>query len=432
MTSPVNELHREAVMADGPNAAALAYPRYDAGEPDAVITPAIEMNNNEAFPSAPNSIRRFSIVKSQIATIAGEPTVPGALARDKRRLENIMRQWHWNGVLLVSALLIGGSHAYAQSPGAVQLRIDIEKTVNYYEDITDYSKFAVDPGPKAVAPSSNFSAGVSLADIVAVNGEPVKGTAFGQQVTIVSRPNAAPGQAIADVFSGGPIEWILEIQSATDAVLDEMGRPFSIGTIVVRGLAGDARPAGVPIVGGGNFAVIGGTGAFVGARGQAVFNPPTAPARAASYGEDPANRRNLAGGTFRFWVNLIPMTRPEILVTRAGPAVLHSSNNSFVNDAAPAQAGELLTLYATGCGPTRPAIDPGQQFQSSPLSTVQSPLRLTVNGDPAEVIYAGGYPGTEDTYQINFRMPPNVAPGSAALQLTSAWIPGKEVPIIVR
>jgi hypothetical protein len=91
------------------------------------------------------------------------------------------------------------------------------------------------------------------------------------------------------VFSGGPTEWILEVQSATDTAFDEMGRPFSIGTIVVRGLAGDARPAGIPIVGGGNFTVIGGTGAFVGARGQAVFNPPTAPSRAASYGEDPAN-----------------------------------------------------------------------------------------------------------------------------------------------
>ena len=343
-----------------------------------------------------------------------------------------LKEWSWNGILLVSALCLCGSQVCAQAPGAVQLRIDIEKTVNYYEDITDYSKFAVDSGPKGAAPSLNFSGGVSLADIVAVNGEPVKGTAFGQQVTVVSRPNAAAGQAIADVFSGGPVEWILEIQSATDTTLDEMGRPFSIGTIVVRGLAGDARPAGVPIVGGGNFTVIGGTGAFVGARGQAVFTPPTAPSRSASYGEDPANRRKLAGGTFRFWVNLIPMTRPEILVTPNGPAVVHSSNNSMVSAAAPAQAGELLTLYATGCGPTRPALDPGQQFQSSPLSIVQVPLRLTVNGAPAEVLYAGGYPGSDDTYQINFRMPPNVTPGSATLQLISAWIPGKEASITVR
>jgi hypothetical protein len=352
--------------------------------------------------------------------------------REARLVVDGSKQRQWIGILLLSAFCLSGSRARAQVPGAVQLRIDIEKTVNYYGDTADYSKFAVDPGPKGVAPSSNFSGGVSLADIVAVNGERVKGTAFGQQVTVVSRPNAAPGQAIADVFSGGPVEWILEIQSATDTALDEMGRPFSIGTIVVRGLSGDARPAGVPIVGGGNFTVIGGTGAFVGARGQAVFSPPTAPSRAASYGEDPSNRRNLAGGTFSFWVNLIPMTRPEILVTPNGPAVVHSSNNSMVNAAAPAQAGELLTLYATGCGPTKPALDPGQQFQSSPMSRVQSPLRLTVNGVSAEVLYAGGYPGTDDTYQINFRMPPNVTPGSTTLQLISAWIPGKEVPITVR
>ena len=131
-------------------------------------------------------------------------------------------------------------------------------------------------------------------------------------------------------------------------------------------------------------------------------------------------------------MNLIPMTRPEILITPNGSAVVHSSNNSLVNATAPARAGEVLTLYATGCGPTRPALDPGQQFQSSPLSIVQSPLRLTVNGVSAEILYAGGYPGTDDTYQINFRMPPNVEPGSATLQLTSAWIPGRQALISVR
>src|SRR5690348_13538300 len=127
MRSPVNDLHRE-VVTDGRNAAALAYTRYDARELNAVITAAIEINHNEAFLAAPNSIPRFSIVKSQIATIAGEPTLPGSPARDKRTSENIIKQWHWKGILLVSAIFLGGSQACAQSPGAVQLRIDIEKT----------------------------------------------------------------------------------------------------------------------------------------------------------------------------------------------------------------------------------------------------------------------------------------------------------------
>ena len=132
---------------------------------------------------------------------------------------------------LVSIFCLTAQEVAAQS-GAVQLRIDIEKTVNYYQDVTDYSRLAVDAAPRPVASSRNFSTGVSIADIVAVNGEPVRGTAFGQGATLITRPNPMPGQALADVFAGGLIEWIFDIQSATDRTVDEMGRPNSIGTIL--------------------------------------------------------------------------------------------------------------------------------------------------------------------------------------------------------
>src|SRR5215831_8130350 len=122
MRSPVNELHKEAVMVDRPNAFALGCTRYDAEQLEAVIAPSIQLNHNEAFPSAPNSIPRWSIVKRQIGIIAGQPTPPGAPARDKRTSENSMKQRHWKGILLLSALCLGGSQACAQAPGAAQLR----------------------------------------------------------------------------------------------------------------------------------------------------------------------------------------------------------------------------------------------------------------------------------------------------------------------
>jgi len=112
--------------------------------------------------------------------------------------------------------------------------------------------------------------------------------------------------------------------------------------------------------------------------------------------------------------------------------VVRHSDNSLITAATPAQADELLTLYATGLGPTKPALSPGELFTTSPLSVLSSPLRVMVNGVPAEVLYAGGYPGTEDTYQVNFRMPSGITSGSATLQLITAWIPGKEVSIAVR
>src|SRR5574337_1612411 len=41
----------------------------------------------------------------------------------------------------------------------------------------------------------------------------------------------------------------------------------------------------------------------------------------------------------------------------------------------PAAAGEVLSLFARGLGPVKPGVDPGQPFPSSPLATVNSPVR---------------------------------------------------------
>jgi uncharacterized protein (TIGR03437 family) len=77
-------------------------------------------------------------------------------------------------------------------------------------------------------------------------------------------------------------------------------------------------------------------------------------------------------------------------------------------------------------------LNPGELFKPSPPNVVTAPVRVFVSGAAAEVLYAGGYPGTDDAYQVNFRMPSGLTSGSATLQLVSAWIPGKEVRIAVR
>ena len=87
---------------------------------------------------------------------------------------------------------------------------------------------------------------------------------------------------------------------------------------------------------------------------------------------------------------------------------------------------------ATGLGPTRPTVEPGAPFPVSPLATVNSPVEVTVNGKPAEVLAAVGYPGSIDAYQVNFRVPGDTAGGTATIQLNVAWIPGVEVRIAVQ
>jgi len=59
------------------------------------------------------------------------------------------------------------------------------------------------------------------------------------------------------------------------------------------------------------------------------------------------------------------MSRPDIGITTNGPAVTHASDFSLVSASKPAAAGETLSLFATGLGPTRSTLDPGQPFPSS-------------------------------------------------------------------
>jgi uncharacterized protein (TIGR03437 family) len=148
--------------------------------------------------------------------------------------------------------------------------------------------------------------------------------------------------------------------------------------------------------------------------------------------EDPANRRLNGGGHVVFVLYVIPFSRPEIAVTGSGPAVTHSTDFSLVSATRPAAAGEILSLFATGLGPTRLGLDPGQPFPSNPPAVVNSPLAVTVNGNPAEVLGAVGLPGAVDGYQVNFRVPPDVVKGPATIQVSAAWIGGAPVSIPVQ
>jgi hypothetical protein len=325
--------------------------------------------------------------------------------------------------------LIGCSEAILgqQGPPAL-LTIEFENNVLYNQDTSDVSKFATDPGKTTAAPSKNFVSVVSIADIVSVNGRPAKGVFFRERRIISLTPSPNPGQAIADLTRNAA-----EFYTAFE-ILQGDGRP--IGSIFISGFGGGTPPPpGAPSAQTqSNFAIVGGTGAFLGAKGEGgeAPLPGSSAGRQASISEDPSNRRVNGGGRSRWVLQLIPMVRPQIAITTAGPAVTHSSDFSLVTSSKPAAAAEILSVFVTGLGPTKPGIDPGQPFPASPLVAVNSPVDVTVNGKAAEVTAAVGYPGTVDGYQVNFRVPDGTAVGQASIQVTAAWIPSAPVSVMVQ
>ena len=335
----------------------------------------------------------------------------------------------WKSALAATLCAAAFSHSgLAQVRPPTILRIDTANDVLYLEDVADFSKFATDPNVTTPAPPKNFFRNAVIGDIRAVNGQPVMGTHTGTgpgggNVRIAP----TPGLAIADTVRNG-------VQVISFEILKSDGTP--IGTILASGFTGGISPPGAPSnVTGNNFVVTGGTGAFLGVRGQAgtADNPPgVAPFRGASITEDPANRRRNGGGSQQWVIHLIPMESPEIVMSSGGPAISHSSDFSLVTTSKPAAAGEILSLFARGLGPVNPGVNPGTPFPSSPLATVNSPVEVTVNGKAAEVQSAVGYPGAVDGYQVNFRVPPDTAKGSASIQVSAAWILGAPVTIPVQ
>src|SRR5215475_1532021 len=155
------------------------------------------------------------------------------------------------------------------------LQIDVENIVRYIEDVPA-NLFATNPNVTTSAEPKNFGSQVVIGDIVAVNGEPAKGTLVNHARTINLRPAPTPGQAIADTNRN-------EIQYLAFEILNADGTP--IGTIMIVGFAGGSPPPGAPSEATqSNNAIVGGTGAFLGARGYfgQVRSSQTVPARRAS------------------------------------------------------------------------------------------------------------------------------------------------------
>ena len=224
---------------------------------------------------------------------------------------------------------------------------------------------------------------VFVGDIVAVNGKPAKCLWTARSTVFSFEPNAVPGHSIADLTRGNVIDMHWEI-------LQNDGTP--IGTLAASGLTRGSPPPGAPVAQtGDNLTIVGGTGAFLGVRGQAGVIDLGSP-RQASAVEDPASRRTIGGAKRSYVLHLLPLSTPEILMLPSGPAVVHASDGSLVTAAKPAQAGEILSLYASGVGPTLPGVDPGQPFTTDPLQRVSSPVDITVGGTAAIFFMPAGTP----------------------------------------
>jgi len=329
---------------------------------------------------------------------------------------------------LCASLALCAAFAGGQAPRGSILNIDLTNLTMYFRGYCTGTDQGQNPSKLTRPYVMPFTTGLGIADIVAVNGQPVKGTAIEIIRAGPITSTFTPGMIIADVVaSPGGTSWNLTFLNP-DGTL--------IGTLLMDGNSSSSPPPGAPkAIVGGTFTIVGGSGAYFGARGY--FQPTqdtVSPERQTTDCEDPAYRHINAdaGGNKRHPVlYLVPLVQPQIVSSGGAPAVYHSDFTP-VTAAKPAMAGETLISMATGMGPTQPGVDPGQPFPSNLLSQINSPVGVTVSQQSAEVINAIGWPGLVDAYRVDFRIPSGTAAGPVAIQFSSAWITGPAVSIPVQ
>jgi len=99
--------------------------------------------------------------------------------------------------------------------------------------------------------------------------------------------------------------------------------------------------------------------------------------------------------------------------------LFHSSDMTLVTPDYPADRDEILILYATGLGPTRPTIPAGQLTPDVPTAATTQPISVSIGGHPYEVILSQLAPGYVGVYQIVIYVPGD-------------RVQGNDLPVVVR
>jgi uncharacterized protein (TIGR03437 family) len=95
----------------------------------------------------------------------------------------------------------------------------------------------------------------------------------------------------------------------------------------------------------------------------------------------------------------------------------------------PAQPGEVLTLFATGLGPTSPAVPAGTPTPSSPPVITTTTPTVTAGGQRVPVVVSELAPGAIGLYQVTFALPGGCLSGNQPLLLTIGGMASKAVTL---
>jgi uncharacterized protein (TIGR03437 family) len=98
--------------------------------------------------------------------------------------------------------------------------------------------------------------------------------------------------------------------------------------------------------------------------------------------------------------------------TGGGQGAILNADGSVNSWASPAKRGSVVALFGTGFGQTSPQSEDGRITTRLALPTVVLPITVLIDGQPAEILYAGAAPAMVPGFvQVNVRIPDTVTSG---------------------
>ena len=166
---------------------------------------------------------------------------------------------------------------------------------------------------------------------------------------------------------------------------------------------------------------------FYVSKGQLVVQIPTELAPKQTY-----SAVVLVGDQYTLPQNIdVTPVAPGTVAFADGTLVAQHADFGLVDASRPAKPGEALAMYLVGMGATTPPVPSGEAAPSDPLAKVQADVEVTVDGQPAQVSFAGLTPGGVGLYQINFTVPQGVKTGKLDVVITEDGVPANATKLIV-
>lgn len=142
----------------------------------------------------------------------------------------------------------------------------------------------------------------------------------------------------------------------------------------------------------------------------------------------------------------VTLSRPvSVDVAPAQPAAFGSGSQPVVMNAsapdgtpvlvspdAPAQADDVLTLYASGLGLTDPVVPDGTAAPSDPAARTHDALQVTIGGMNTPVRFAGLAAGFVALYKVTVTVPAGVPAGNQPLVMTISGQSSPPVTVTIR